>query len=513
MGIKSTLRPLHRRLKNIGIYANAYGAVKSSISSAPSKKTNAKTAPKPDRKPMSKAEQEKHHLSGQVAVLKDLSNSGDYDAVRSSVRNILARTESRITGTSAVWDTLAATELACANHEGVMAVTQEMVATDNVTTGFYYQAQSLFVRGEYSQALQALQLLNYTRPNHADGVYLLCDVAERIGDPELAWRALEQLMKSSKRIKTWLVMANLVNSDADLFRLLDNWRNWKASSVGVAYHKDASEFIALGALRVGNYTLAKRIWRNSLMSASRSKKGFSGLTVRDYNFSPKRAEKALQDINTVFGGAGVEVFLVSGTLLGCVRENGLLGHDHDIDVGIWSDVPEQKILELATKSGRFFMLKSRASEIIRLRHVNGIAIDVFYHFRDPDDYWHGGVKMKWSNTPFALTQREFLGQTCLIPEDYDLYLQENYGDWREPKIAFDSAFDTPNGTVLSADEMVIHSFKGALDGAISGRWDKVDFYLEKLAEGGEADFVETFTQRLIEAGYKQPAQDPSGAPV
>jgi hypothetical protein len=40
-----------------------------------------------------------------------------------------------------------------------------------------------------------------------------------------------------------------------------------------------------------------------------------------------------------------------------------------------------------------------------------------------------GTKLRWNNTPFNLIPYDFMGESFLIPEDYDLYLTENYGSW------------------------------------------------------------------------------------
>ena len=91
-----------------------------------------------------------------------------------------------------------------------------------------------------------------------------------------------------------------------------------------------------------------------------------------------------------------------------------------------------------------------------------------------------------------LEEREFLGRTHLIPKDYDTYLTENYGDWRTPKVAFDSAFDTPNGAVLHEEEMIIHAFKGLQNACISGVPGTPSIYLDDLTRRGEGAFVERF---------------------
>lgn len=446
------------------------------------------------------AMQKNLRISVKVDLLKDMVLDGDYHSV-ASIRNNLQsaigpQDNAQLAQFMAV---IAQAELAQAHHDEVMSIGREMVDKFNDPVGYYYRAQSLFVRGQYEPAMLELQNLLRVRPRHADGVYLLCEICEQLDNYELAWQSLETLALTSKRNKTWHVMANFVQQSSDVFRLLKNWSKWKEDKVGPAFHHDVSEFIALGALRAGNYEMARSIWRETIFSASKKKGSFTSLKARQPSYSSKRAEAALSDLNAMFNDANIEMFLVSGTLLGCVREGRLLGHDKDIDIGIWSTVSESEVLELATTTGKFFVLKSRSPEILRLKHVNGIAIDVFYHFKKRSDYWHGGVKMVWHNSPFKLVKREFLEEEYLIPEDYDLYLTENYGDWKTPMIKFDSAFDTPNGEVLSEEEMAIHSFKGLLASAIDDNWERIIFYLNKLREFGENDFAEEFELKCVKS--------------
>ncbi|MBX3567003.1 MAG: tetratricopeptide repeat protein [Rhizobiaceae bacterium] len=442
-------------------------------------------------------------IEGKLALLNALLGDGEYLALRNAWNHAYSED---LDNTEAIQflNILAEAHFSEANHEEVFVTARRMVEQHNNPLGYFYSARSHQVLGQYNKALNDLTNLLHAKPYHADGIYLLREVCGMLGQEELAWQALERLAAVSKRNKTWHVMATLVQTETDLFRLLWNWEKWKKDGIGPAYNKDVSEFIALAAMRVNNYELATTIWRDSLTSASQRKGGFETLAARKPNYSSRRAERALSDTRKVFDEADIEMFLVSGTLLGCVREGRLLGHDKDIDVGIWSSVPEEQVMQVVQQCGKFVVLSSRSDEIIRLRHVNGIAIDLFYHYREPDDYWHGGVKMIWHNTPFKLARREFLGEKYLIPKDYDLYLTENYGDWRTPKIDFDSGFDTPNGESRHGGEMAIHTYKGLLDACIGGSWDKAAFYLAKLNAYGEKGFAENFRRQLASMEIQLP---------
>lgn len=437
-----------------------------------------------------------------IATLGNLILDGDYAAFRSAWADA-AGEAANDPAIGAPADQLhlvrAEAELSFGDHESLRATARKLIDDYRSPLGYYHLARSHFLRAEYRHCIESLHACLYSMPNHGDATFLLADAAALSGERELAWRTLEQFARRSKRPRTWLLMANLVQSHADYSRLLDNWRQARAGAMVAALDVSINEYLALGALRCGNYTLARQVWRTTLLGLAANPGKLKAARPKTVNYSGQRAETALIDLNRVLSEAGIPMFLVSGTLLGCVREGRLLGHDKDIDVGIWDDVPAERLHEVLRGSGLFVVLASRSPEIVRLRHANGISADVFFHYREPNDYWHGGVKMRWHNKPFKLVPREFLDNRFLIPEDFDTYLVENYGNWQEPKIDFDSAFDTPNGEPSNADELAIHSFKMLTDSLVKGDAAKVAFYLDKLEASGEGPFVRDFNQRTADS--------------
>lgn len=206
-------------------------------------------------------------------------------------------------------------------------------------------------------------------------------------------------------------------------------------------------------------------------------------------YSHKAASIALKDLKSCLNNANIEFFLISGTLLGCIREGALLGHDKDIDVGVWQkDVDVQELVVACRTSGLFYILPSSNDELVVVRHVNGTTIDIFMHKQDSEGVWHFGGKCKWFNTPFNLTTRAFLDDEYLIPTDYNLYLTENYGsDWQIPKIDFDSALDTPNVHITDPKKMLVYLYKKLSNSSITPPLSKrmvgqIGLLLQQIAE-------------------------------
>ena len=187
---------------------------------------------------------------------------------------------------------------------------------------------------------------------------------------------------------------------------------------------------------------------------------------RQGDFPIESAKQTLADFEALFPTDHLRWFVISGTFLGLIRENGFLAHDYDIDLGVFEN--EIDISDTVTKiaASNTFVLKKydrhtstlfqpktpstnpEVPYIIKLVHVNGIHIDLFIHYRDtstdPAIDWHGSSLHRWENSAFDLVPYPFYDMTVLGPEDSDRYLSENYGDWRTPVTEFNCTTDTPN---------------------------------------------------------------------
>jgi hypothetical protein len=155
-------------------------------------------------------------------------------------------------------------------------------------------------------------------------------------------------------------------------------------------------------------------------------------------------------------------YVISGTFLGAVREGTFLAHDYDIDVGVQaSDFDDTTFraqitaapdLTLVNTSHHLDLSQDAAGlwsdtprpALYRLLHANGVGIDVFVHYLDGDQRWHGSAKHHWNNHNFGLADYTIAGLAVRGPADADRYLTENYGDWRTPVTRFNCSTGTPN---------------------------------------------------------------------
>lgn len=317
-------------------------------------------------------------------------------------------------------------------------------------------AKSLFLQGKYKLATKYLERFLQIYPYYADAIYLKSEILVVQGNKQQAWQLLQDLTFHSRRKKTWQMLANLVDNKSDFndyFSLFQAYfPSWKTD---ISY--DLLDYLSTAAIRSGEMDFAVSLWQ---FCYEKKLVKLAPTPRRQKKYTNRLASQALIDFKSQMDAMNVSFFLISGTLLGCIRENALLRHDKDIDIGIWAQENLEQLIAKLRTSGYFYILPNHNSNIIVIRHVNSVTIDIFVHHRDVCSYWHAGGKSRWDNTPFELAYQSFLGDKYLIPRDYERYLTENYGvDWRIPKVDFDSALDTPNMQIVDKKAMMIYLYK------------------------------------------------------
>lgn len=163
--------------------------------------------------------------------------------------------------------------------------------------------------------------------------------------------------------------------------------------------------------------------------------------------------------------AQIPYVLEAGTLLGIIREGRLLPWDDDVDLTITKQ-NESKLLAIITKirlSGYKVSVKKYKKDlkyfdrgeirIIKVKHLTfpffktDVTLDIFVKKLIGDEYyWTVGVKkpvLKSVPKRFyeKLTEIEFRNKHYSVPEDYEGYLTEHYGDWRTPVKNWNFKFD------------------------------------------------------------------------
>lgn len=219
-----------------------------------------------------------------------------------------------------------------------------------------------------------------------------------------------------------------------------------------------------------------------------------------------KGEQALHDLKALLQDARTPFFLISGTLLGYLRESRMLPGDKDIDIGVFQEDYDQKALEKAFRRSPVFVVK-RLDNTSRLRvaHINGVWIDVFPHYREGDLIWHDGTCTRWSNTPFEIGTMTIDGEEYRIPSPPERYLDENYGDWRTPDAMFDVRYQAPNAEITSQDYLSVLIYTRMLESLVGAKWAVIGKYA--------ADFPDMFGSDPVLADAAREAADAASRPV
>jgi len=179
-------------------------------------------------------------------------------------------------------------------------------------------------------------------------------------------------------------------------------------------------------------------------------------------------------------------FLISGTLLGLVREGKFIGWDKDIDVGIFCTKEKAFEIEKEFRKSKYFEVRKLdlTTDRIRIKHLCGASIDIFPHYLDKNNakVWHDGAATRWWNSPFTIKETKFLGKKVWIPSNPELYLDENYGNWRIPVKNFDARLDAPNAEVTNKEYLTTLNYFALLSALKKSQIEKINRYSKLLAK-------------------------------
>jgi hypothetical protein len=182
--------------------------------------------------------------------------------------------------------------------------------------------------------------------------------------------------------------------------------------------------------------------------------GSSKYQVRD--FDTTAAALTLTTVNRALKAKGLQPFLISGSLLGCMRDGQIMPHDKDLDMGLigWESQFElaQAILELGCFDINLKRLKGEDLFLISaVDQRTNIAVD-FFMFHDKGDHFLHGIDYQYGFTQnfrfskFNLTETEFLEDSFYIPDQWERMLEENYGQWKTPEPAYVVTVESPGLT-------------------------------------------------------------------
>lgn len=302
------------------------------------------------------------------------------------------------------------------------------------------RANSLLMQKEISLAIEEAQKAVEAFPGDVDVLHEASRIVSKAGNKSLALKYLKTAQGvDSNHVPTLVDLANhFLNSN-----LLD-----KADQPVEKLLKVASELSIthnINGIRLqkkAQLDLAVECFRKALaIKLTEPREAPMTAEAISEGFDKPATEELLWDTLSVLARAGIHAFACSGTLLGIVREGGLLPFDKDLDFG----VPESEALKAKNVLMRHGWIEVRIPNLINpisFYHLrSGITLDLI-KFAIKDErviggFWLEGIPMEWARIAYypSLTLEKKIspnGKPIWHLADAEAWLESIYGEWKKP---------------------------------------------------------------------------------
>lgn len=154
---------------------------------------------------------------------------------------------------------------------------------------------------------------------------------------------------------------------------------------------------------------------------------------------PSLKLSVFNDAYAIIESIKVRPFICFGLLLGHVREKGFMAHDLDFDFGLFYEpgLVEKckKALEQAKYQIEIFEPSPWPCRLVALHKPSGIRLDLVFFKKEQGAFLtytrYKNHLLKRERKPFELEETQFANRIVLMPASPELFLTENYGNWKE----------------------------------------------------------------------------------
>lgn len=200
---------------------------------------------------------------------------------------------------------------------------------------------------------------------------------------------------------------------------------------------------------IKKYLRENSITKKSYLQLSSLK--LAGKNIKKRNDIQKNGIRLMKIINDLFDNADICYFFDFGTLLGIIRENRLLGHDLDVDIGVFCEKDTHKKVRHNLLSAGFKLVYEYMIEknIVEESYVCfDVKVDINYYsnrgaksvcyllYRIQDKKYEENILDVVELTCDkinAFQEIDFNGILIKIPEKPELLLEQRYGvKWKIP---------------------------------------------------------------------------------
>jgi hypothetical protein len=370
-------------------------------------------------------------------------------------------------------DSTLAHELRELGPERAIAAYQAGLRRGDRAAAAYKLARTYALTGEPGRAADVLRA-GYLTGSRAP--LLSIEYSARSGVPIAALADLVPTNSKRDFFAGLSVLSKSVTNDHDLEHFMAVARQARAS-----WSRAAGYYTRLGhaARRAGNLSHAIQQFEQAVRMARPAG-----------DDRPRHIDSILRDpwqvAGDLFDAAGSArdgLFPFAGTLLGFIREGGFISHDYDLDFGMREVAAHNELRTRLTADWRFDVDRGRSPDVLKVKHINGTAIDI-YLFRPHDGGWstHSHV-YGWRFRDFDLQQATFGGLTVQIPSQPDEFLAQMYGDdWQVPKAGFESGLYAPNCDFPRREEMICAVLNKVVSAVRAGASDRTEQYTRFLEQ-------------------------------
>lgn len=224
-------------------------------------------------------------------------------------------------------------------------------------------------------------------------------------------------------------------------------------------------------------------------------------------FDTETALTVLETIMLKLGSKRDYCFVAFGTLLGLHREDALLGHDKDMDIGVLPGCTTDDIKRVFDSLPQFFVKttsQARDDYNIVIKDIaSGIVCDFFF-FSETKEGYEGGLyhpvgPITWTFSPFSIIQKTLGGMTLPVPDNIEQHLAEVYGPgWIHPEPLFDTVVHGTNLNSESKRTRYLFAYSRMHKALCNQKFEKAAMYARYLIkEHGEAN-LKTMEEAMIE---------------
>ena len=183
--------------------------------------------------------------------------------------------------------------------------------------------------------------------------------------------------------------------------------------------------------------------------------------VDEKDFNYEGAITAIKRLTEILSMDKIDSFIMSGTLLGFVRDKNLLLHDKDVDIGIFGWQDQYTFVDRLNRTNEFTIhwdyVSGESAHTIPVGHKpTKTVMDIFLFRKDEEKFYHGidhswGFLQRFAHTKFEIAQADFFGSQVGIPSDPVAWLSEHYGKtWNIPDKYFNPCLECP--TIIGAGD-------------------------------------------------------------